>query len=74
MLLSATFLFADSSAYSLSYSPFPAELSFQSAEGDGAAGVQQAREVTIIAKEALEHVRVEFEIPNVKLADFVEKD
>ena len=60
--------------HSLSYSPFPAELSFQTAESDGAAGVKVAREVTIIAKEALDHVSVEFNIPAVKVVSFVEND
>jgi hypothetical protein len=56
----------------ISYSPFPADLSLDNVEIDGVSRPASAREVTIVSKEPLENIRLNFEAPGIKLADFVE--
>jgi hypothetical protein len=56
----------------ISYSPFPAGLSLDNIEGDSASIAKTARELTIVTQVPLKHIRLNFEVQNIKLTDFVE--
>jgi len=58
-------------AWSISYSPFPAGLDFDSIEGHQVPTPPSARQVTIISEEPLGHLRRDFEIPGVHVADLL---
>ena len=57
--------------HSISYSPFPADLSFDSVEGHDVSLPASASQVTMVVKERLESLRYDFEVANVRLLDFV---
>jgi hypothetical protein len=59
-------------SHPISYSPFPAGLSLDNIETGGASIAKTAHELTIVTKEPINHIRLDFEIPSIKLKDFVE--
>jgi hypothetical protein len=59
-------------SHAISYSPFPAGLSLDNVEAAGASIAKTAHELTIVTKEPLNHIRLDFEVPNIKLKDFVD--
>jgi hypothetical protein len=56
-------------AHTISYSPFPAELGFNTVDSDSIWMPAAAREVTFVEKEPLGHIRLDFDFPNIKLID-----
>ena len=58
--------------HSISYSPFPADLSLDWVEFESVSRPKTARELTIITKEPVRNLPLNFEVPNIRLADFVE--
>ena len=54
----------------LSYSPFPSNLSFDYMAGSEVSAPRSAREVTMVIKEPLANIRLDFEARDIRLTDF----
>lgn len=55
--------------HSLFYSPFPAGLTLTVIDGDDVSTPASARQVSIMTKKPLEHVRLDFDIEGLRLTD-----
>lgn len=64
---------SESSVRTISYSPFPAELGFGSAEQHSFSVPYATLDVTITTKEPLSHFRADLTIPKVVLSQFTEE-
>jgi hypothetical protein len=56
--------------HEISYSPFPADFSFDTFAGSEAAISKDTKQLTIVTREPLKTVRLDFEARDIKLADF----
>jgi hypothetical protein len=70
--VSARFPTGDVHAFTapISYSPFPSGLRLDIKEVDVVPQPELAREVTIVTQRPLDHIRLDFAIPDLRLSEF----